>query len=398
MLKKNIDNILDNYLNQSKETFGNNDLASKIRNNYSYDINAIFSKNRNIFSKCSPGQGQWAKIPWLGVFDTRMTSTATKGIYVCILFKEDMSGFYLTLNQGVTYLNKNYAKIKIPLNREVKKWILGKIESKKDFIEDSIALYSSKEAHLNYEDTTIISKYYEKNNYNHRQLMVDLKDIVSIYTDLLDNHIIDNYSDIITSFVDEIQNGENNGLFDIDNTTSDMIHEIMEEENVDVGEVVLIETLPPSAIKKTREKTQKKILRKVDFLEKSKKKIKIGFLGEQLVLTHEKQNLINNGRADLADKVKWVSQNSDGYGYDVLSYDNNGKEKYIEVKTTKLSNINHPFEISKNEILTSEKKGHSYWIYRVYELGSKMPKFYKIQGSILENFDLDAKVFDAYIK
>src|SRR5262249_54472819 len=49
----------------------------------------------------SLGQGQWASIPWAACYDRRDTTTTQRSIYVVYLFREDMSGVYLTLNQGV---------------------------------------------------------------------------------------------------------------------------------------------------------------------------------------------------------------------------------------------------------------------------------------------------------
>lgn len=50
----------------------------------------------------SVGQGNWARIPWLAFLDTRVTDTTQRGIYGALLFREDMSGVYLTFTQGVT--------------------------------------------------------------------------------------------------------------------------------------------------------------------------------------------------------------------------------------------------------------------------------------------------------
>src|SRR5207253_5120914 len=41
-------------------------------------------------------------VPWIAFLDTRETTTAQKGVYCVYLFREDMSGVYVTLNQGVT--------------------------------------------------------------------------------------------------------------------------------------------------------------------------------------------------------------------------------------------------------------------------------------------------------
>jgi MrcB-like, N-terminal domain/TIR domain len=46
--------------------------------------------------------GNWARVPWAACLDQRETTTTRRNVYVVYLFREDMSGVYLTLNQGVT--------------------------------------------------------------------------------------------------------------------------------------------------------------------------------------------------------------------------------------------------------------------------------------------------------
>ena len=56
----------------------------------------------------SVGQGNWARVPWIAVLDTRVTDTTQRGLYGVFLFREDMSGVYLTFNQGVTEPKKEH--------------------------------------------------------------------------------------------------------------------------------------------------------------------------------------------------------------------------------------------------------------------------------------------------
>lgn len=56
----------------------------------------------------SVGQGQWAEIPWISIFIRDITSTAKRGYYIVYLFKADMSGVYISLNQGWTYFKNKY--------------------------------------------------------------------------------------------------------------------------------------------------------------------------------------------------------------------------------------------------------------------------------------------------
>ncbi|HEX8744542.1 MAG TPA: DUF3883 domain-containing protein [Thermoleophilaceae bacterium] len=46
----------------------------------------------------------------------------------------------------------------------------------------------------------------------------------------------------------------------------------------------------------------------------------IGDAGESLTVRFEQERLRSDGRPDLAREVRWIAQESDAYGFDVLSY------------------------------------------------------------------------------
>ena len=52
--------------------------------------------------KGSIGQGNNTYYPWLAVFDNRVSTGATNGFYVVLLFSDDFKDVFLTLNQGST--------------------------------------------------------------------------------------------------------------------------------------------------------------------------------------------------------------------------------------------------------------------------------------------------------
>lgn len=59
--------------------------------------------DRSIYKvKGSVGAGRWTDVPWIAVFDTRMTKSAQKGVYIVYLLNKDSKELFLTLNQGVT--------------------------------------------------------------------------------------------------------------------------------------------------------------------------------------------------------------------------------------------------------------------------------------------------------
>ena len=137
---------------------------------------------------------------------------------------------------------------------------------------------------------------------------------------------------------------------------------------------------------------------KADYNKINLSKEKIGKDSEKLVYDWEKERLKKEQREDLAKKVFWESEeNGDGAGYDIKSFEKrNGEyvEIYIEVKGTNKS-VNQAFDISINEIVASNRYGDRYFIYRIGEIYSDVPKFYKVNGKIEENFELEAVNFKA---
>ncbi|QZN88986.1 DUF3883 domain-containing protein [Vagococcus lutrae] len=104
---------------------------------------------------------------------------------------------------------------------------------------------------------------------------------------------------------------------------------------------------------------------KIDYLSEHIHKCNVGLYGEQLVLKYEKEKLENLGKKELSDKVTQVSLNDDSLGYDILSFDENGNEKYIEVKTTR--GTNKYFYITENE-LNKANKLDGYMMYLVSDV------------------------------
>lgn len=56
--------------------------------------------------KGSVGLGNWAAAPWIAFLDRRVTSSTQSGVYPVLLFREDMSGVYLTVAQGTQLLKQ----------------------------------------------------------------------------------------------------------------------------------------------------------------------------------------------------------------------------------------------------------------------------------------------------
>ena len=110
--------------------------------------------------------------------------------------------------------------------------------------------------------------------------------------------------------------------------------------------------------------------RKIDNWEEINKKRKMtGLKGEEIAVVIEQEFFESIGRKDLAQKVRHVSaEDGDGLGYDVLSFFENGREKYIEVKSTTAS-LNTPFYLSRNELGFLKEHDEDAFIYRVLVSG-----------------------------
>ena len=123
--------------------------------------------------------------------------------------------------------------------------------------------------------------------------------------------------------------------------------------------------------------------RKPNYLEIEQRNRNLGKLGEELVIKYEKWRLIKSGNEKLAEKVEWISKEAgDGAGFDILSRNENGSDRYIEVKTTKLGELT-PFYFTRNELRFSQKKSREFYLYRVFKF-SQNPNLFVKNGSFDE--------------
>lgn len=145
-------------------------------------------------------------------------------------------------------------------------------------------------------------------------------------------------------------------------------------------ESIQLEILPEQL--KTEKKVFERGSRAIDFENQNKRNRKLGEHGESVVLKFEKDFLIKNNRPDLAEKIRQISKEDVSAGYDILSYEVNGKEKYIEVKSTNSSpSGSASFLISTNEY-TKAREIENYYIYVVFDARSFNPKVWPIKNPI----------------
>jgi hypothetical protein len=119
---------------------------------------------------------------------------------------------------------------------------------------------------------------------------------------------------------------------------------------------------------------------KVNYLEREQQNQRIGKSGEEIALEFERWRLIKAGKESLADKVEWVSQTQgDGLGFDIRSWSENGKDRFIEVKSTKLTE-EAPIFFTNTEYTFARDHRDRFYLYRVFNL-QKDPKLFMVHGS-----------------
>lgn len=145
----------------------------------------------------------------------------------------------------------------------------------------------------------------------------------------------------------------------------------------------LVTELPSKQKRKGTDTNTFRAKKSPDYAKRDSNNRKLGLDGELLALEYEKRRLSNLGRDDLAKEIIHTSVvQGDGAGYDILSYNEDGSPRYIEVKTTRGS-LNTDFYMSPNEINFSEKCSSNFFLYRIYDFGEKdSVKFFILQGNV----------------
>jgi hypothetical protein len=140
---------------------------------------------------------------------------------------------------------------------------------------------------------------------------------------------------------------------------------------------LFVQTPPTLSPTRSRPKEIERLVRKFDPAVRDFRNHKLGHEGEEMVFHYEHQRLLNLDRPDLARKIRWVSQeDGDGAGYDILSFDDKGQERLLEVKTTVGSEIT-PFYITRNELSLSSERPNAFRLCRVYEF-STQPRMFEL--------------------
>lgn len=166
------------------------------------------------------------------------------------------------------------------------------------------------------------------------------------------------------------------------------------------GDILAILVAPPEPDRTARPiydrpKMRRPVARR-NYLEIEARNDSIGRAGEELVVQFERQRLWKAGEKKLSDRVEQVSRTKgDGLGYDVLSFEKDGRERFIEVKTTQFGAMT-PFFASRCEVEVSSELEKQYQLYRLYHF-PKEPKLFQLKGALQQTCNLEPFTFQASV-
>ena len=182
-----ISKILNGYSSAKREPFAGHPMGTYFRNEIPsiiYGTGIVNSETHLITG--SVGQGQWATIPWICIFDRKITTTATKGVYIVYLLSKDGNTLYLTFMQGCTDIRSTHSKREtITILHKKAMEIASRIDAREFIVDDDINLGSNLPdlAEL-YQAGTIFHKAYYKDSIpSEYELRDDLSKMMEIYSD-----------------------------------------------------------------------------------------------------------------------------------------------------------------------------------------------------------------------
>ena len=167
----------------------------------------------------------------------------------------------------------------------------------------------------------------------------------------------------------------------------------------EVDDILSIVTSPPAPAEPRSTAREPSLPRRsfsINYLEREARNRSLGDAGEEFVMNFERARLIHAGKDVLAGKIEHTSRvHGDGAGFDILSFEDSGRERLIEVKTTKYGRET-PFFVSRNEVSVSEAHASDYHLYRLFAFRAS-PRLFTLNGALSATCQLSASTFLARV-
>lgn len=191
-LKQALEKILSEYLTEKESNpFAGNYLAEFLRSELPTIISNIIGTSDRHLVKGSAGKGVWTNVPWAAILDKTVTDTPQKGFYLVYLFCEDGSGLYISLNQGVTDLKRQYgSSVRTALKVKASDYAAQVPYNLSAVLAGPINLKSTQKMSLGelYENGAIYSRYYQSGALpTNSELEFHLNEFIELYLRLVIN-------------------------------------------------------------------------------------------------------------------------------------------------------------------------------------------------------------------
>ena len=162
----------------------------------------------------------------------------------------------------------------------------------------------------------------------------------------------------------------------------------------EVDDILDVLVNPPEPLERSKTTYTRPAIprRTVDYLAIEVRNSALGSAGEDFALNFERARLIHAGKPSLADQIEHTSVvEGDGTGYDIRSYETDGSDRFIEVKTT-TGGIYTPIYLSRNELYVSKELHERYHLYRPFTF-RKNPRLFTLAGALDETCRIEATQF-----
>ena len=131
-----------------------------------------------------------------------------------------------------------------------------------------------------------------------------------------------------------------------------------------------------------------------NYEKEAKKYKKLGDRGEYVAIQAEVSRLMKElsiSESKAKKLIKWVSRESDAFGFDIQSVNKDKTPRYIEVKATQRKVGDMDFYYTENEYETAKKYGKDYYIYVVYEILTPHSKIWVIKNPFDDSMGIKMK-------
>lgn len=331
------------------------------------ELENLTPKNSTLKIDSSGGAGNITAGPWIAAFDTRVTSSPQTGYYVVFLFSVDMKKVVLELGYGTSQFNKFYGENKgtrekirdaaVLMQSLVSNLTLGyrdqEFVSRLSLAESDLSTTSKNALQIGYEKASIFNISYDILSLESSSITNDYLKFLDLYQAIVESGLVPSMEELFEQTLNL-------------KALSESIH------TPEVSFFVPRKPGERSVSGKVNENTK-------NYRHSSNSK-KIGDLGETVVLNYEQSRLIALNLQHFSTNVVHEEAVNSRPGWDISSFDSEGKAMQIEVKSSTGNTINNLI-LTANEWRAAIEHRDSYFLYLVTNLKpNKIPKIEIIQN------------------